>query len=306
MSILVKLPTPEQTQCSDSRLKMHLRVMNIDRHTYRIVTLRPGTGIVFSTNFFHDTWHIVTSRRGAQLLARLLWGLSFERHPGTILLIHGDHLAPTPFEAERSDPFIFASAGLTHLDSDAFRILKNRLRRLGPPSKTIRWQSFGLDKAIAHGKSPMDAEHLWWKANKHLWKQERMERIGGFICYSAPAPILRQQALTINGLRVRQGHCTTEMSYHFLASSSWTSCYADGEVQIFADYMERVGAASEARHALVGNPNQAVISETMQENISRERDRIKSGRKLRNHRRIARGKLFRAEREGTVPRLKNE
>ena len=61
---------------------MHLRLLTIDRHAYRIVTLRPGTEIVFSTNFFHETWHIVTSQRGAHLLARLLWGLSFERHPG--------------------------------------------------------------------------------------------------------------------------------------------------------------------------------------------------------------------------------
>ena len=93
-----------------------------------------------------------------------------------------------------------------------------------PPTKTIRWQTFGLDKALDlnHDKSPVDdeAEHLRWKANKHLWKQERRERIGGFICYSAPAPILRQQALMIHGLRVRQGKWMSEMAYHFLASSS--------------------------------------------------------------------------------------
>jgi hypothetical protein len=65
-------------------------------------------------------------------------------------------------------------------------------------------------------------------------------------------------------------------------------------VQIFADYLDRVGAAIEARQALVVNPNQAVICETMQEHISRERDHIKSGRKFRNRRRIARGKRFRS------------
>ena len=89
----------------------------------------------------------------------------------------------------------------------------------------------------------------------------------------------------------------TEMAYHFIASSSKDSWHPDGEVQIFADYMERVGAACEARQALVGNPNQAVLSETMQEEISRERDRIKASRKLRNRQRSARSKLFR----GTVP-----
>ena len=93
----------------------------------------------------------------------------------------------------------------------------------------------------------------------------------------------------------------TEMAYHYLASSSKDSWHPDGEVQIFADYRERVGAAKEAHQALVDNPNEAVICETMQERISRERDHIKAGRKFRNRRRIARGKKFRAERLGLVP-----
>jgi hypothetical protein len=67
----VDLP-PTRPLSAASRMKMHLRLLTINGHTYRIVTLRPGTEIVFSTNFFHGTWHIVTSQRGARLLARLL------------------------------------------------------------------------------------------------------------------------------------------------------------------------------------------------------------------------------------------
>jgi hypothetical protein len=78
--------------------------------------------MVFSTNFFHQTWHIVTSQRGAQLLARLLWAISFERHPGTLLLIHGKNLAPTPFEAERFDPF-FIVPGWQDVNWEKNRIL---------------------------------------------------------------------------------------------------------------------------------------------------------------------------------------
>src|SRR4051794_38913944 len=91
---------------AESRLKMHLRLLSLGRDVYRVVTLRPSTRIGFSTNFYHQTWHIVTSQRGARLLARLLWGLSYQRQPGTLLLVHGSHLLPTPFEAERSDPFL--------------------------------------------------------------------------------------------------------------------------------------------------------------------------------------------------------
>jgi hypothetical protein len=271
----------------DSRLKLHLRLLTLGRATYRVVTLRPGTKTAFSTNFFHQTWHIVTSRAGARLLARLLWGLSYERHPGTLLLVHGDHLLPTPFEAERSDPFLLAPAGLTRLDASHLRLLKNRLNRLGPPTRTIRWQTFGLDVELQarengrEGRSPVaeEGEWLWRKANRRLWRQERMERLGGIICYSAPPAVLRQQALRVHGLRVRRGGRTSEMDYHFLAESPSKACwYADGEVQIFADYMDRVAAAAEARRQLLRNPNQAVLSETMQEAISRRRDQIKARR----------------------------
>ena len=55
-------------------------------------------------------------------------------------------------------------------------------------------------------------------------------------------------------------------------------CFRNGEVQIFADYMDRVAAAVEARNELLTNPNQAVISETVQEVISRRRDQIKARR----------------------------
>src|SRR5688572_26518503 len=109
-------PSPKPAPCAQSRMKVHLRLVTLGREVYRIVTLRSGTRILYSTNFYHDTWHIVTCQHGARLLARLIWGLAFDRHPGTMILVHGDHLATTPFEAERSDPFLIARAGQTQLD----------------------------------------------------------------------------------------------------------------------------------------------------------------------------------------------
>jgi hypothetical protein len=276
-----------------SRLKMHLRFFTVGSSLYRIVTLRPATPIAFSTNFYHQTWHIVTSQRGSRLLGRLLWGLSYQRHPGTVILIHGQHLLPTPFEAERSDPILLASAGLTILNANDLRILKSHLNGLGPPAKTIRWHSFGLDLAW-HARQQgeddpvplaMEGDLLRRKANEILWRHERMERLGGFICYSAPPPILRQQALIVYGLRVWRNSGTRNMDYHFLArESSHESWCGDGEVQIFADYMERVAAATEARRELMPNPHQPILSETVQENVSRRRDEIKAIRRLSNRR----------------------
>jgi hypothetical protein len=116
------------------------------------VTLRPGTRAAFSTNFFHDTWHVVTDLQGSRLRARLLWGLSYQRQPGTLLLIHAPHLRPTPFEAERSDPFLLIPAGLTGLDAQTLRRLKALLPRLGRPSKTVRWLTSGWISRFGIGR----------------------------------------------------------------------------------------------------------------------------------------------------------
>lgn len=261
-------------QQADSRLKMHLRLLTIRGETHRVVTLRPGTRVAFSTNFFHQTWHIVTGQRGARLLARLFWGLSFQRQPGTLLLIHGDHLLPTPFEAERSDPILIVPTGVTRIDSASLRYLKSRLPHLGPPTTTIRWQTFGLDLAVGQNEAVPVGFHR--NENKYLWHQERMSRLGGFIVYRAPPAILRWQALRIHALQVRQGDDVNAMDYHYLAESSSKDSWCDGEVQIFADYENRVAAATQARSDLLVNPNQSVLSETMQEDISRRRDQIKA------------------------------
>jgi hypothetical protein len=305
MGIVHRPATPAaEALPADSRLKMHLRLLTVGGYTYRLVTLRPITKVAFSTNFFHQTWHIVTDQVGSQLLARLLWGLSFERHPGTLLLVHGDHLLPTPFEAERSDPFLFAPANLTSLDAAGLRLLKSRLNRLGPPAKTIRWQTFGLDAALRARRdhsddgSPLGEESaaLSWKKNHPLWQQERMRRLGGFLCYSAPPAILRQQALRIHDLRVQQGNDARGMDYHYLAEKSSRDSWCDGEVQIFSDYLDRVAAATEARQELVANPKAPVLSETVQEAISRRRDQIKARRKSNHDREAVRRKLALARR----------
>lgn len=263
---------------ADSRLKVHLRLVTIRGSTYRLVTLRPSTKIAFSTNFFHQTWHLVTGQRGARLLARLFWGLAYQRQRGTLLLVHGDHLLPTPFEAERSDPFLIVPTGITKIDRADLRILKSRLSHLGPPSATARWLTFGLDVVL--GQHQDRAVELRRTENRQLWHQERMLRLGGFIVYQAPPAILRWQALRIHALQVRQGDGLNAMDYHFLAESpSNYSWCAGGEVQIFADYLDRVAAATQARNELVANPRQPVLTETMQEYISRRRDQIKSRRR---------------------------
>jgi hypothetical protein len=273
---------PRQRLNPLSRLKLHLRLLQLSGKTYRIVTLRPSTRVAFSTNYYHDTWHIVSDMAGSLLLARLLWGLSYQRQPETMILIHGQNLLPTPFEAERSDPFLLISSHLTSVDPEAFRLLKSRLPHLGHPSTTIRWLTFGLDLARQacqqegqHPRQQLAWDWLHHREQKQLWNQEHMSRCGGFIFYAAPPPVLRLQALNLHYLRVKQGSYLTEMNYHYLAEANSRNSWADGEVQIFADYKDRVSAAMQARQELVPQPNQPVLSETLQELISKRRDQIK-------------------------------
>jgi hypothetical protein len=274
-----------------SRLKVHLRILPVAGCDYRIVTLRPSTRVAFSTNYYHNTWHLVSNQAGSQLLARLLWGLSFQSQPATMILVHGQHLLPTPFEGERSDPFLLIPSHLTPVDAEAFRLLKSRLTHLGQPSTTIRWLSFGLDLAVQGREQDgqqQRRDHSWerlrYKDRKQLWRQERMGRCGGFIFYAAPPPVLRRQALILHGLRVKLGSSLAEMNYHFLAEQSSRSSWADGEAQIFADYNERVGAAVQARREMVPQPKQPVLSETLQEVISRRRDAIQRLKSRCRHR----------------------
>ncbi len=269
-----------------SVLKLHLRLLVIGATTYRLITLRPTTRIVFSTNFYHETWHIVTSRLGTLLLARLLWGLSYDRHPGTVVVVHGKHLAPTPFEAERSDPFLLTRAEHTRLDPTALRALKSALGRPGPPMKTVRWLTFGMDAALRGLDRQIRRETEMLNRNRPIWRQETMRHLGGLICYSAPAPVLRHQALCVNYLQVPRRHLSWDTDTCYLAhppgSTSW---YGDGEVQIFGDYVDRVAAATQARRELLRNTHQAVLSETLQEQISGRRDHIKARRAANKKRR---------------------
>jgi hypothetical protein len=163
-------PDAPQRVPSESRLKMHLRLLHLAGADYRVVTLRPSSRIGFSTNFYHQTWHIVTNQCGARLLARLLWGLSYQRQPQTVLLVHGDHLLPTPFEPERSEPFLVAPSGVTSLNVSSLRALKGRLKCLGQPTRTIRWHTFGLDAALRAWQSEERQCAEGWLR----WQQNRL------------------------------------------------------------------------------------------------------------------------------------
>jgi hypothetical protein len=136
-----KQPRPANRNADDPRLKLHLHLCDLGGETFHVVTLRPDTDVCFSTNYFHETWHILSDVQGARALARLMWGLSFQKQPRTVILIQKPHLKPTPFDAESSDPILLVPSHLTPLNSNWLKLLKQRLKTPGQPTQTIRWQT---------------------------------------------------------------------------------------------------------------------------------------------------------------------
>ena len=225
---------------------------------------------------FHGTWHIVTSHAGALLLGRLLWGLAFQRHPGTLVLIEGPHLAPTPFDGDPPDPLLLVPAGLTAFDVDRLRALQQRLRRGAPRPTTIHWHTFGMPAALE--EDPRDIA-LWChpehRAARH---QERMSRRAGFVCYTAPPAILRAHALAIH----RMGRAQRHAGYHPLAEAGpRVAWHANGEVQVIAGFDQAVSAATVGRREVLGAARtitRAAQRQAIYEETERARARLQRAR----------------------------
>ena len=265
------------------RMKLHLRVLNLRGVCYRLVTLRPHSEVAYSTNYFHDTWHILSDQYGAKLLARLLWGLSFQRIPGTAILIHGEHIKPTPFGAEPSDPIFITNSSLLGNSKKSLSVLRDHLKYLGPSQCTVRWHTFGLDTALQREfqRGPYDptiehTDHDWThhRQSKRLWQEENMYRYGGFVCYSAPPEILRHRALTI----AQMDPTDYGMDYYYMADRN---CYRwpDGEVQIFSDYKERRSAAAEARRQVLAEKRSFSDPDSLYAVVAERRDEILAHRR---------------------------
>jgi hypothetical protein len=233
-------------------LKLHLRLIRLRDVTLRVVTLRPQTRARFSTNYFHDTWHVLADMDGAAVFGRLLWGLAFQRHRDTLVLIDRPHLAPTPFDGDPPDPILLMPAGLTRVDVDHLRELRRRLRRAPGPTSTIRWSIFGMSEDLDFSPPRHQRDRL------HL--HERMSRTAGFICYTAPPAMLRSHGGYIHQMQGSLGN------YLPLAECRhyWPS---DGEFQLVPHFEDLVSAAVVARREVLGGQDRALASDLEREAV---------------------------------------
>lgn len=264
-----KRQRPDTARELGDGLKLHVRELSIGRRTYRLLTLRPGTDAAFSTNLFHDTWHLLSDLEGAHLLARLFWGLSYQWQPGTVLAIHGEHLHPTPFDADPSHPILLMPAGINRFDRDELRRIKDLLPRLPPPSRTVRWRTHGLDRALEDPqrfRKENDLEY-WWGSRYAAseWTRERTDLCGGFVCYTAPPRVLREQAVSLHRMRYWEW-LSGASDYHYLAERK-RGPHADGEVQIFRDYRRRLSVARVARREVLAESDRPLPPEPLREAV---------------------------------------
>lgn len=225
-------------------LKLHRRVMTLSGHEYTVVTLRPGTVARFSTNRCHDVWHILSDPHGAALLARLAWGLAYER-PDTIVLVDRPFIVPNPFDAARSASFVLVARDRTPFGVPAARDLAARLPLDGPNDGTVRWRTFGLDGLLDHRAH----------AREVTWGDEHRERPivacvrSGLLVVSAPPPILRRWAYEVARLDTTwDGTDYTE------------SAFPDLEVQVFLDYRRRLSVARRASAEVIAGAEHAQAS----------------------------------------------
>jgi hypothetical protein len=232
------------------RMKLHRCRLRLRGRPYTVLTLRPGSNARFSTNHYHDTWHVLSDWHGARLLGRLLWGLAYQRVPGTLVLIDRPFLDPNPFDAEPADPIALVPAHITALAGQAARELRHRLPLTEASDGTVRWHTHGLDAAVALRRAERDLPVGAWRPPwvQPRGFQERMDRVGGLITLAATPEALKEYAAHIYTL----GRCHHHgMDY---AEIDWPN----GEVQVFRDYGRRVSAARVARReVLAGRPDVA-------------------------------------------------
>ncbi|GII90570.1 hypothetical protein [Sinosporangium siamense] len=247
-----KRARPDAARDAGDRLKLHRRRMHADGRDYTVITLRPDAGARFSTNRYHDTWHVLSDVYGARLMGRLLWGLSFQRRPGTLIVIDRQHLTPNPFDAAPADPVMLVSAHLTTLTPRAARRLVAPL----PSEGTVRWHTWGLDAEVARLRGPA----AWdWEPLADT-RGAAVERVGGALVLRAPPTRLREWAANVARLG---DDLHGRMDYVALQTTRyWSSWAIDGEMQIFSDYRQRVAVARVARReVLAGLPAPRVPAE---------------------------------------------
>ena len=240
-------------------VKLHRRHVDLDGRAFTVLTLRPSTECRYATNFFHETWHVLTDPAGARLLGLLCWSLAFQRRPGTMVVIDHPLLVPNPFDADKSAPIVIANADLAPLNRTAITQLKRLLAGKRPSEGTVRLSTSGLDRLLTADPA-IDLLELqqnsgvWW--NDHQ-RRGWTDRVNGVVVLVAPPPVLQWWAIWLSRL-----------GSHWYRGSDYTALdhpttrKGEGEVQVFENFATMVTQAIATRERVFpGVPHRELLAD---------------------------------------------
>lgn len=228
-------------------VKLHRRHVDLDGRPFTVLTLRPSTACRYATNYFHETWHVLTDVAGARLLGRVCWSLAFQRRPGTIVVIDQPLLVPNPFDADASSPIVIANADRAPLNRRAIGQLKSFLAQRKPSDGSVRLATSGLDRLLLGNPSDdLFAQHratgVWW--NDHQ-RRRWADRVNGLVVLAAPPPVLQWWAVDLSQVGTR---CYRGSDYRTLEHPA--TRHGEGEVQVFEHFVSMVAEATATRQRL--------------------------------------------------------
>ncbi|MFG2041534.1 hypothetical protein [Dactylosporangium sp. NPDC048998] len=140
------------------RLRVQLRSLTLGAKAYQILTLRPSDPVQFSVEASHEFRMVRSDLAGTHRLARLLWALSYQRRPGTLLALDHAHLVANA-DGSPSPPVVFYVHPQTTLDASGLQALHRWLRRPPASERSVTMQTPGYDLARAE----IDA----WRSDPH-------------------------------------------------------------------------------------------------------------------------------------------
>jgi hypothetical protein len=265
-------------------LKMHLRLLPTKRGVYSVLTLRSGIDVQFASNYYHNTWHILTDHIGASVLARLWWALSFDRHDNLLIVISGAHVVQNPFDDEPRKMLVFCNGSRTFIDDDVLRAVAALCRSGAPSLKTVPLRTHGMalveraeQNELAGGdKRPWNrrmGRGPYARDERKVWMQEIVEARVGAVVYRAPAAVLRTQALRIAKMAtwahpMFAGMPGGRTTHEYLAAGRGLR-QPLGEVQIFTRFRDMVSAAKRAEPLVDRNDDAFAVE--MQEHYARSK-----------------------------------
>ncbi|MVU77400.1 hypothetical protein GPX89_09085 [Nocardia sp. ET3-3] len=266
----MKQQRPANARAVTDGIKLHRHPVRSLGGVRTVITLRAGTRVRFSTNRFHGTWHVLSDDRGARLLARLLWGLSYQARPGTVVLIDQRFVAPNPFDADPADPIVLVPGWCTRVDDQVAGGLKSRLS-LSNPDGTVRWRTFGLDRALEP-----EAFEGWWDRYRGGEGNGRVSRRRGLLVLTPGSPD-EARAWALHAARLDTAN---RYGTDYVYLGPWDHGY-DGEIQVFRRFRPMLSVAARARAQVLSRPDAPTDPHSLRSAIWQEAEHVRGDAHLR-------------------------